>query len=350
MSIINQSYQNLEIILVNDGSTDDSLLICKEFANKDNRIKVIDIKNSGVGGARNVGLQNSKGDFIQFVDSDDLIAVTMCETLISNQLKYNADIVICGFDNIDKNGNHLFFEYSDIAISNIEDFYENFGLLLDQRLLRSPVNKLYNRTIISKNNIMFNTSCQIAEDALFNITYYKYCNNVVGISDCLYYCTTHNESDRLTTRLHDNYFYMQNIFFLNMINLLQEKNAYTKKNKEYIICDYTKIILIGLNILAEHNKALDLDSLCNNILYEIFPPPKNLNVYLHIVARWILEKNERELNNLFFNPIFKRKIEAIVYMKKNKLYLKKLYGFIKILFWQFIDILYFIKRKLFLIK
>jgi len=348
MSIINQSYRNLEVILVNDGSTDNSLLICKEFANEDSRVKIIDIKNSGVGTARNVGLQNAKGDFIQFVDSDDLITVTMCETLISNQIKYNADIVICGFDNIDKNGNHLFFECSDITICTIEDFYDNFGLLLEKNLLRSPVNKLYKKTIIDENNISFNTSFQIAEDALFNMTYYNYCHKTIVIPDILYYCTVHNETIRLTNRLHDDYFYIQNMFYLNIINLLQEKSAYTKKNKEYIICDYTKIILIGLNILAINNKSLCLDALCNNILYEIFPPSKDLDVFLYIVSKWILDKNEGRLKKIFLNSIFKRKISAVVYMKKNKLYSKKIYGFIKICFWQLIDVMYFIKQKLFL--
>ena len=70
-SLINQTYYNLEIILVNDGSTDNSLIFCKEFANNDNRIKIINKKNGGLSDARNVGLNNATGKYISFVDSDD---------------------------------------------------------------------------------------------------------------------------------------------------------------------------------------------------------------------------------------------------------------------------------------
>lgn len=98
-SIINQTYKELEIILVDDGSKDSSPQICDEFAEKDNRVKVIHKKNEGVAKARNTAIAMATGDYLAFVDSDDFIDKAMFERLINNALKHDADMSICGFKN-----------------------------------------------------------------------------------------------------------------------------------------------------------------------------------------------------------------------------------------------------------
>jgi glycosyltransferase involved in cell wall biosynthesis len=96
-SIINQTYKNLEIILVDDGSTDKSGILCDEFAKKDSRIKVIHKQNGGLSDARNCGIEASSGKFIAFIDSDDFIAPDFYEYLLSLQKENNADIAECNF-------------------------------------------------------------------------------------------------------------------------------------------------------------------------------------------------------------------------------------------------------------
>lgn len=96
-SVINQTYKNLEIILVNDGSTDNSGKICDEYAAKDNRIEVIHKQNGGVSSARNVGLDVATGDYIGFVDSDDYIEQDMYEYLFSINKKNNTSLAVCNF-------------------------------------------------------------------------------------------------------------------------------------------------------------------------------------------------------------------------------------------------------------
>ncbi len=91
-SIINQTYKNLEIILVDDGSTDSSGIICDEYAKKDTRIKVLHKENGGVTSAKSVGVENATGDYITFVDGDDYIKLTAYETLLA--CANNADIII----------------------------------------------------------------------------------------------------------------------------------------------------------------------------------------------------------------------------------------------------------------
>ena len=105
-SVINQTYKNLEIIIVNDGSTDDSHQICKEYADKDSRIILISQDNQGLSGARNTGLKHVTGDYIFFIDSDDWIRADALEQAMSLAIEYNADCVACGsskqFDEVEK--------------------------------------------------------------------------------------------------------------------------------------------------------------------------------------------------------------------------------------------------------
>lgn len=96
-SILKQQYQNTEIILVNDGSTDNSLSICREYEKMDSRIKVIDKPNTGVSDTRNIGMAHASGEYFQFVDSDDWISENATKVLVDRILETNCDMVISGF-------------------------------------------------------------------------------------------------------------------------------------------------------------------------------------------------------------------------------------------------------------
>ena len=107
-SLVNQTYKKLEIILVDDGSPDNSGRICDEWAKKDKRIKVIHKENGGVSSARNLGLEKATGDYIGFVDPDDYVDLTMYEKLIAKAQEEDADITFCGFKQVnEETGNEL---------------------------------------------------------------------------------------------------------------------------------------------------------------------------------------------------------------------------------------------------
>lgn len=103
-SVLNQTYQNLEIILVNDGSTDNSPSLIQDYSQKDSRIKILNQKNQGLSAARNTGLKNATGEFITFVDSDDEIKPEMTENLLNALKNANADIAACSFEESFPNG------------------------------------------------------------------------------------------------------------------------------------------------------------------------------------------------------------------------------------------------------
>ena len=103
-SIINQKYTNLEIILVDDGSKDNSLDLCKKYAEKDNRIKVIHKENGGLSSARNVGLAVARGEYIMFCDPDDLYLPNSCKVMLNEIIKTHADYVIGNYKNLDEDG------------------------------------------------------------------------------------------------------------------------------------------------------------------------------------------------------------------------------------------------------
>lgn len=118
-SICNQTYSNLQVILVNDGSVDNSESVCKKYIELDSRFELISIKNLGSSGARNIGLKNVKGKYISFIDSDDFVSSDYIELLYNNLINYSADISVC--DNI-------YFENKisiDRCTKNIIEIYES---------------------------------------------------------------------------------------------------------------------------------------------------------------------------------------------------------------------------------
>lgn len=174
-SILNQSFKNFELILVNDGSTDNSLNICREYEKNDKRIRVIDKKNGGVSSARNVGIDIAKGKYIAFVDPDDDIDFNMYEELIKTIKSLNVDIVISSFKYVDVINKKVITQkvWNEInkvikkkeihkILMEILSFKENYGLL-------SSFNKLYARKLFSDNNIRFDENKNHGEDVRLNL-------------------------------------------------------------------------------------------------------------------------------------------------------------------------------------
>lgn len=163
-SIVNQTYKDLEIILVNDGSPDNCPKICDEWAKKDKRIKVVHKTNGGLSSARNAGLSLATGEYATFVDSDDTIDIDMYKTMVE-LFSDDVDVVICGHQKINSNDIPIKCDISKINVrylNNIELAEEIFG-----KMNNSSCNKLYKMKSLS--NLEFPIGILHGEDLLFNV-------------------------------------------------------------------------------------------------------------------------------------------------------------------------------------
>ena len=144
-SIVDQTYHNLQIILVDDGSTDGSQTICDELAQKDSRIVVIHKENGGLSTARNVGMDRAKGDYIAFVDSDDWLERNMYEVLINQLEAHDADLVACSFYECKGDEKKAVGDSKNISVFNTEEIFIN------KNQLRFLVwNKVFRRSFVEK--------------------------------------------------------------------------------------------------------------------------------------------------------------------------------------------------------
>ena len=158
-SLMAQTYGNIEILLVNDGSRDQSPAICQRFAQEDGRIRVIDKPNGGVSSARNTGLDAARGDYVMFCDSDDWVEPDWCESMVS--LCGPGDMVICEIARADLETEHD---------AETEDA-ERRELLHYPLLACSPVNKIYARDVIQREMLRFRGNLSLGEDFCFVLAY-----------------------------------------------------------------------------------------------------------------------------------------------------------------------------------
>ena len=183
-SILQQTYKNLEIILIDDGSPDKSGEICDVYAEKDDRIKVIHKRNGGVSSARNVGIDIATGKYIMFVDSDDWLPKTSINVLKENMDKYFVDLVVAGYEARASNITVKKPTQKLIEFSNIEE--KDIISITTDSIFYAPWGKLFDSDIIQKNNLRFNERIKFGEDALF-VREYLSCIKRIFISDSVVY-------------------------------------------------------------------------------------------------------------------------------------------------------------------
>ena len=188
-SVINQTYENLQIILVDDGSPDICGKICDEYAKKDHRIEVIHKSNGGLSDARNKGLEIAKGEYIGFVDSDDYIEADMYEVLYNLLKQYNADVSICNFYTVSqgkisiKNADNGINEYNRIEILK--------EILLDRNIQSYAWNKLYKKELFDEIKYPIGKKYEDIGTTFFLL---EKCNKVVVTGKSEYYYINRQDS------------------------------------------------------------------------------------------------------------------------------------------------------------
>lgn len=244
-SILNQTYKNIEIILVNDGSIDKSGVICDEYSRKYNNIKVFHKENSGVSSARNLGIDNATGQYLAFVDPDDYIDANMYEILVKKIVETNSDIAMCSFVYVQEHENIVEDNSDEIIIFDKEEVLSRYFNRVKPFNASFLWNKLFKRELFEKDRL--DVELKIQEDTEILLRIYDKVNLVVYIASPLYLYLIRNGAateGRISQKK------------VNMDIALLKIFEYTKKNiskyksaalRNYVVCYFNIIIEIIKN-------------------------------------------------------------------------------------------------------
>lgn len=300
-SVLSQTYKNIEIILVNDGSTDKSGEICDLYAERDSKVKCYHLENKGVSFARNYGMNKANGEFIMFVDSDDTIEVDTIYKVVRTLLSDDSDIALFGmkFEYI-KNGicyKSVKKSIEKSMVLNSNNFSDSFFDLFSHNYLSSACNKIFKRKIVEENNIKFNPEISKFEDLLFSLELLKYCKSM-SILPNPFYLYANREGISLSKK------YEKGLF-----------------DKLYVVIDYLDKYTTFLGLEDDFSKKringfyVYLVSLCiSNLLHE----NRSTNDKVNYIKK-LLEKEEvakiinSDSGSSTFNKVF-------VYFTKKKMY------------------------------
>lgn len=183
-SILAQTYEDIEVILIDDGSPDGSPAICDEYASKDKRVKVIHKPNGGLSDARNAGLDKAHGDYISFIDSDDVIDKLMIEIMMEHAADYSADIIGCESEMFDETSGaktSIYHSTNPIQTFNSSEYAD---AILYKKVDCSACNKIYKRELIGNHRFL---KGRYNEDILFLLEIIHKTNTVVQINDAFYH-------------------------------------------------------------------------------------------------------------------------------------------------------------------
>lgn len=324
-ALINQSYKNLEIILVDNNSIDKSLEICEKYAELDSRIQITSENISGPSAARNKGINFATGDFICFCDSDDLPDENMYETLLKYIIDLKSDITMCEFysERID---DILELPYEDKCILEREEILNDLipkmiGNKSDEEknipIWGSVWRCIYKKSIIQEMNLKFNEDIKFAEDLIFTLSYLKNSQSVSICKKPLYYYRMNEESIMFSSLKYENEkFNKRKILYESIKQVLIDINKY-EQIKDRLLVTYRLYIIecignsyrrIGKNSLFEAYKEVkyilneetvesafekfNCISLKKKILYTLVKKKSALLLSIYFKIRFILSNKK----------------------------------------------------------
>ncbi|MGL5086982.1 MAG: glycosyltransferase family 2 protein [Clostridium sp.] len=303
-SILNQSYKNIEVIVINDGSYDESEKKVRELEGKDIRIRYFKQDNSGPSKARNNGIGKASGKYLMFVDADDNIDVKYVEKLLNKIEFKNYDLVSCGY-----------IDESRYGVSNQNDFWFGTENLEKKTFIASAINgvggtlwgKIFRRDLILENNIEINNEVYMCEDLLFVLEYCLYSEKFGAIKDNLYKYNRLNENS-ISTNLSFSYL-DNNIFVIKEIEKYLIKLKVDKKTIQDIIVQRVQsltntIIINEVNKSIKHNNydttKKNIKMLIGNEFINKYKRKfSNKNLIIRLTNKFIMNNNETMLMYLY---------------------------------------------------
>lgn len=301
-SIINQTYGELEILLIDDGSKDGSLELCKQYQAIDHRIKVLSQTNKGVSATRNRGIREATGDYILFVDSDDYIEKQMIEYMVEKAGSYYNEIVFCGFEYVYNQERIIQRTQTEEGKYNQEELVKNFWELYECGILHNIGTKLYSRDLLIRNNIFFDEKKNILEDIEFCLTAIRGASSFYVCDKSFYkYMMEVNPNSIQKLYRKDFYVYLQDLFHVI------EEMGIDKNQKFYLI--YMDALLLTLrNELLRDKKS-------GRLILEHYKRICNLD-YVNEAKKYISIKDVRGIKYIFYLCIWNRN-NLILYLLVN---------------------------------
>lgn len=314
-SIINQTYKNLEILLIDDGSTDASGKICDEYSKKDKRIKVIHKQNEGVSATRNLGIKVSTGKFIAFIDSDDFLEKSYFETLYKVIDTTNSDIAVCAYKVLSNKNNIIYDMSYETGLKHNEIvIYENVDItkeLLKQKIIKNFIwNKLYKKKNICEfeegvhyEDIMFSLNVleKAKKVAYINKSCYNYCKRDTSITATISEQNLNNFGKAISDRYDKIKEKYPDLADYNVYALLLSTIALSGKHafldRKYRSID--KYCLKFINIILEHikeNKKTFSKLLNYNQKECIYLMSNDINLYFEKLKEKEQQKLEKQPN------------------------------------------------------
>ncbi len=263
-SVVAQTYSNIEIILVDDGSPDNCGAICDEWAKKDSRIRVVHKENAGLGMARNSGIEAATGDYIFFFDSDDYVEPTVVEECVALAAEHGAQSVLYGYDRRDVNNNKVYDKVPELyapvlrgeEVRNIVIPCMAGPMVKDGKnyhVMVSACGSMYDMNIIRKTGVRFMSERQlISEDLYWNLEYYQYVDCVAVLPKPYYhYCTANTTS---LTKKYDPRRFERLIEFYQAATELCDRLGYVEQTKVNVSSQVLSSIMKAIKQLVCSDK------------------------------------------------------------------------------------------------
>lgn len=304
-SILNQTLKEIEVIVINDGSSDNSLNIIEELMITDNRIILINKQNEGVSIARNTGISLARGKYILNIDSDDMVKKNYCKEMYEYAEEKGVDILISDFFSVKNNKNNYITDFYN-PTSKIYSGSQYLEIFLKNNFKGYMCNKLILKELFIKNNLKFNSEVSIMEDALLLSQLIKKSNKIGKLNKAYYFYLVHQSS--ATNNLSEKYFTNINRVFNLMKMEIGNENLNKIIDKRWCYNLLSYILLTNDNNLDEKIYFLFTKiKNCNlDIKLESFKYEKMLN---------ILKKFPNKKLVLFFKFIYKIKSKKIVVLE-----------------------------------
>lgn len=310
MSIVNQTYKPYEIIIVNDSSEDSTLNKCKKFKELYDNIKIIDLSsNMGVSSARNIGVENTQGDYIHFIDSDDKIELNMYEEIEKEIRNKNPDLIITG-TKYNEDGKISIYNPQKQNIDTykkMSDFIKNNCISGRRDIFNVVWNKLYKREFLLKNNIRFDKDVNFGEDFLFNCECMKKTNSIYVIDKAYYYYMRRKNEQTLKMKFIENKIDLRRLFYMKWIELYKFYGIYEEVADEMEIYEGFKIYMAIISITNKNcplsynekieyiNKFLMFEN--SNCLFKYMQKQEELNEELKYIYNGEIEKFYEMIND-----------------------------------------------------